>query len=64
MSQFLAARPRFARSVRLNAMLHRWKNEAIMAGVTGQISEARANALLARIEAQTTRLARMGSAAR
>lgn len=58
------AAPRYTRTMHLDAMLHRWRMEAIMAGATGQISEARALALLARIEAQTARLALMGGAAR
>lgn len=65
MSQFSATRrPRYTRIAHLQDMLHRWQIEATMAGATGQIDGSRALALLARIEAQTARLAQMGSAAR
>lgn len=65
MSNFQTTRrPRYTRIAHLQDMLHRWQIEATMAGATGQIDGARAVALLARIDAQTARLAQMGSATR
>jgi hypothetical protein len=58
------ASPRYSRISHLRDMLHRWEMEAAMAGISGEISFERANALLARIDAQTARLAQMGSAGR
>ncbi|NOW46207.1 hypothetical protein FHW96_002365 [Novosphingobium sp. SG751A] len=55
---------RYSRIGHLRDMLHRWEMEAAMAGISGEISFERANALLARIDAQTARLAKMGSAGR
>lgn len=65
MSNFHATRrasPRYSRIGHLRDMLHRWEMEAAMAGISGDISFERANALLARIDRQTARLAQMGSA--